>query len=318
MGDRAMGGNSGRLREEVKNCLLACGAVGVGFAAAEKVELRVGEIYRNWLAQDCHAGMAYMAKHLDIRDDVRLLLDGARSVICMAFSYASANERDNKLPYVAKYALLPDYHKWVRRLVRNSGIGVLLGEEHVEWLLCIDSAPIHERYWAVKSGLGLLGKNGSVIVPGVGPEVVLAEIICTHTFEPDSKLNPECGNCNSCIKSCPTGALSADGTIDCNRCISYLTIEHKGAWKDPLHLEAMNSETGKNTLFGCDRCIRVCPHINNDIKSPIEPHPDMPTFVGINPPAGSCLTRCKSEGLKRNLRSDISIVAPGSIAVESS
>lgn len=249
------------MKEEVLRRVYASGAVAAGIAAAGRVEEEAISAFRRWLASGRHAGMAYMANHREVREDSRLLLDkGAASVISMAFAYPPGECRDKRLPAISGYALVADYHQWIRRRLRESGAGELLGREGEEWRICVDSAPVMERYWARRAGIGVIGCNGALVVPGVGSRVFLAEIATTVDLTADEPAEGDCGKCGKCTAACPTGALGKDGMIDCDRCISYLTIEHRGEWNDPRHLAAMATEGGRDTLFGCDRCIEACPH----------------------------------------------------------
>ena len=309
-----MGRDTGGFREKVRLRLRQAGAVAVGFSEAGPVPQFVTDAYQDWIDRGKHSGMEYMLNHREVRADARNLLEGARTVISMAFSYGTDAGRAANLPHVSKYALFPDYHKWIKRLVWASGVGELLGKECLDWRLCIDSAPIFERYYASKGGVGFIGRNGSLIVPGVGAEVFLAEIVTVREIEADGPCTMSCRACGACLKACPTGALGEDGTIDCDRCISYLTIEHRGQWKEEAQKEAMLAPAGRNTLFGCDRCVSVCPHNNPDVHAEVGLHPEMLTFAGTQPPAGSCLKRAKEEGLRRNLF--FGTDSPGSVAVE--
>ena len=295
-----MGGDTGRLRQEIKWRLSEAGACAVGFAAAGPVGGDVMTAYDAWIARGDNAGMTYMANHREVRADARLLLEGAKTVISMAFAYAVEEKRDPGLPKISSYAYVPDYHKSIRRAVRDSRIGELLGEEHSDWRLCVDTAPIFERYWARQAGIAIIGLNGSAIVPGVGAQVFLAEIVTNIGIEPDQPLEKDCGSCRACIKACPTGALGEGMTIDCNRCLSYLTIEHRGEWTDKRHLQAMSTGAGRRTLFGCDRCIEACPH--NQAAGNMKPIGEVLRYAGGPLPEGSSLRRAKAEGIERNLR----------------
>jgi len=309
-----MGGDTGRLRQEIEQRLRRAGALAVGVAAAGKVDTAARKAYERWLNSGGAAGMAYMHAHQEIRQDPRLLLEGARSVVCMAFGYKTGATRDPGLPRISAYALLPDYHNWIKQAVRMSGINSILGEEGSDWRICVDSAPIMERYWAVRAGIGILGENGAVIVPGVGSEVFLAELITLKELEPDHPLAGDCGRCGKCSEACPTGALQTGGTIDCGICLSYLTIEHKGEWSEPRQKAAMRTTAGRNTLFGCDRCLSACPHnIKTEGTAPDTPaaSDDILTLTAEDilrgdttslsaRLKGSCLRRAKLNGLMRN------------------
>lgn len=297
-----MGGDTGGLRAQIRERLLGCGALAVGFAKAEDIPEETAEQYEAWLGRNDNAGMAYMGNHLDIRRNPAGLLEGAKTVISMAFSYNTDAVRDESLPRISKYAFLPDYHKWIRTAVMESGLSELLGEEYRDWRLCVDSAPIAERYWAVKAGIAIRGRNGCAIIPGVGCETLLAEIICRAEIDADGPLAETCGDCGRCLQACPTGALGADGTIDCNMCLSYLTIEHRGKWTDPRHVAAMATRAGRTTLFGCDRCVSVCPYNNPDIRAVAKPMERVVRYTGGALPQGSSLKRAKEAGLARNLK----------------
>lgn len=294
-----------RGKEEIVRRLKGAGAVAVGVAEAGAVSDNCAEEFERWLERDEHAGMDYMTHHHEMRMNPTLLVEGARSVISMAFSYRRDAKRPRTQPLISSYALLPDYHYWIKRDIRQSGVGDVLGEEGKDWRICVDSALVMERYWAVKSGVGLRGDNGAVIVPGIGSDVFLAEIITTSELECDKPLRGDCGHCGACRKACPTGALGTDGAIDCNLCLSYLTIEHRGEWTDARHLKAMRSKGGKMTLFGCDRCLTACPHNASGRVISTEPEVMEPIIrldasdIG-RPPKGSCLQRAGKTGLLRN------------------
>lgn len=307
------------VKERIRDILGKAGALAVGFSRADAVEAGAWEFYTNWIDKGRNAEMDYMTNYPDIRRDPRLLLEGANTVISLAFGYrnhAAQKERASTgLPLIASYALIADYHNSLRKLIRRSGVGELLGEEGRDWRICIDSAPIMERYWAVMSGIGFRGRNGMVIVPGYGSEVFLAEIVTKQIFQPDACSSEDCGACGACLKICPTGALQPDGTIDCDRCLSYLTIEHRGEWKSDTHMQAVGTPEGRNTLFGCDRCIAACPH-NSKYGRTADKHTLLPGIVSLGIQEilqlqeeelrirlkGSSLKRAGIEGLRRNAR----------------
>ena len=266
-------------REGLRAALLEAGAAAVGFASAGPVSEDENRRLRGWLAAGHHAGMAWMERHADLRRNLDNVLPGTRTVISLAFPYAPERERPSDLPYLSRYAYGTDYHEAIRSLLT----AVL---EQTEILsscrICIDSAPVSERFWAIRAGIGYRGDNGALIVPGIGPEVFLAEILTTIEFEPDSPSYAECLHCGVCLRACPTGALQADGTIDCRRCISYLTIEHRGPWTDPDAIAAMSTPAGRTSLFGCDRCITACP-LRNDTSSPHTWNQPLPAMLALAP-----------------------------------
>lgn len=303
--------------EAVKAAILSSGALAAGISCAEPVDDKAWTEYESWIASGRHAGMGYITEHREVRRDPRLLLEGARWIISIAYGYHTDASRNREEGSISAYALLKDYHNWIKKRLRRCGIGTLLGEEHRDWRICVDSAPVMERYWAVKSGMAVRGKNGSAIVPGAGCEVFLAEIVTgTEISEVPAageETHRECADCGRCLRACPTGALQGDGTIDCDRCISYLTIEHRGEWVDPRHIESMDTKAGRDTLFGCDRCIEVCPMNSGKVSATAE-ELTLPGIVDLTRTEildgedttlrlrlqGSSLKRAGLEGLRRN------------------
>lgn len=232
---------------ELRSKGLATGAVAVGWSAAEPVSREARRQYLQYLADGRFATMDYMGRHLSVRFDPRELLPGARTVISFAFSYAPAARRDDNL--IALYAYGRDYHKELPGRLRPL-CRYLQQTYGAATRICVDSAPVMERYWAQRSGLGNCGRNGALIVPGAGSLCFLAEVITDAVVE-RSPATPQrlCTGCSRCVAACPTGALSADG-FHAGRCLSYLTIEHRGPW--PVEVEDA-------PLFGCDACLRACP-----------------------------------------------------------
>ncbi len=219
------------------------------------------EFLRTWLAEG-HAGrMAYMHRHLDIRLDPRRLLPGARSVICVAVNHHQRSPEPTAAdPNVAKgdvaqYAWGQDYHVVVRerldalleRWRRDAG-------EAFDARPFVDTAPVLERPLAAAAGLGWIGKNTILIVPRLGSFVYLGGIVTTLALDADDVVPDRCGRCTRCMDACPTGALVEPYVLDPRKCISYLTIELRGAVPSELR-SAMGDR-----VFGCDVCQRVCPH----------------------------------------------------------
>ena len=267
------------MKETLRKEILATGAVAVGFAMAEEVDSNVMESYHEWIAGGNHAGMEYLSRHELLKSHPRNVLEDAATVISIAYSYAPADWRPDWLPAIAAYAYGNDYHEVLRAKLQplvesfNSRFGG-------QWRICIDSAPLAERYWAMKAGIGRKGLNGSVIVDGYGSYIFLVELLTSLRIDSDSPSEAICASCGECRRACPTGALLSDSTIECRRCLNYLTIEHHGDW-DPEGMAAMQTPAGQHTLFGCDICQRVCPH-NRDIPpTPIkEFHPRLGIIPG--------------------------------------
>lgn len=308
--------NLNSIKEKIKHEAEARDALAFGVARADVVDERYVDRYLGWLAKGHNAGMTYASNHIEIRRDPRLLLPGARSIISLAFGYTGNAHRDPSLPSISEYALLPDYHDWVREICReiiksvSDGTGL---DPKTDFRICVDSAPIFERYWAQKAGVGFTGRNGNIITERGGSRVILAEILTTLNLEADLPYPDEraCGNCSACVRACPTGALQPDGTLDCNRCLSYLTIEHRGEWNLPVMTDAMGTPAGRHTLFGCDRCVKACPHNWKNAEAPVQSIAEVCKLTSeyvrdITPEQfsilfkGTALKRAKAEGLKRN------------------
>lgn len=254
---------------DLKNRLIEAatraGAQKTGFAKAGPVDDDMTERFGQWLEAGNHGEMHYMANHADLRRDPRLLSEntaGANTVMVCAFSYFHHETQAPGAARFAMYAHGDDYHEVLRK--RLTPVAELLHQDGFTCRICIDSAPVHERYWAAKSGIGFIGRNSQLIVPGMGSYFFLAEIITSAEIAPDAPCLMSCGNCGKCVKACPAGALRADGGFDARRCLSYLTIEYRGAL--PTHTDTAlrdlrpTAEVLGNRVYGCDECQRVCPH----------------------------------------------------------
>lgn len=234
------------------------GAVGVGCAAADLVDESVRREYMRWLATGSHGTMGYMAANVEVRFDPRRLLPGAKTVISMAFPYRPPGGYHHRL--IADYALGKDYHRVLKE--RLSRVGRFISDNYgAQTRVCVDTAPILERYWAQKSGVGFIGQNRQLIVPGAGSEIFLAEIVTTLALESDRPLQNGCDGCGMCIRQCPGQAISADG-FDARKCHSYLTIEYRGSFSDGLNLG--------QRAYGCDMCQSLCPHNKGVAVEPLE------------------------------------------------
>lgn len=282
------------------------GITDIGIAAAEPVDPETMSRYSQWIAEGCHGTMSYLERYPDLRADPRLILPEARSIITAAFNYYPAQFRQPDNPRFAYYAYGRDYHEVVReRLSRLADYVTQLTGAATR--VCVDTAPVLERYWAVKSGLGFKGLNSLLILPSRGSYFFLGEILTTAEITPTEPCNRRCGDCGACQRACPAGAIKGDGTIDASRCLSYLTIEYRGELPDSVDLG--------NRIYGCDTCQRVCPHNRKSRPTEIEDFTPSPEFLALDRDEIANLTperfnalfrhsaikRTKLSGLLRNL-----------------
>lgn len=300
------------MKEAIRRAFLEAGASVVGFAEAREIPEEEARRYSGWIESGKNAGMDYLARHVPLRINPSYVLENAATVISMAFSYAPPARRDERLPGIACYALGKDYHDVIRKRL-EAAIEPLRKEYGGEWRICVDSAPLPERYWAKECGIGIQGRNGSIIVENCGCYNFLAEVLTTHQMAPDAPQRGFCEDCGACRKACPTGALQEDGTVDARKCLSYLTIEHRGEWTGE-GLAAVSTPAGRHTLFGCDICVRVCPRNAGVRPTEIEEFQPQEKILRLTPEEvmamtqeefskvfrGSPLKRTKLQGLRRN------------------
>ncbi len=282
------------------------------FCGVSKAEFLEEEAPRleKWLESRMHGNMSYMENHFDKRLDPRLLVDGAKSVVSLALNYFPERTQIDDTYKLSKYAYGEDYHFIIKYKLKElmKFIASEIGE--VGGRVFVDSAPVLDRAWAKKSGLGWIGKNANLINKEVGSFFFLAELIIDLELEPDGPVKDYCGTCTACIDECPTDAIPEPYVVDGSKCISYLTIELKN--------EIIPKEfQGKmeDWMFGCDICQDVCPW--NRFSTPhneplLNPKPNL---LGLNKKDWEDLTeevfrdlfkksavkRTKFDGLKRNI-----------------
>ena len=236
---------------------LSCGISKVDFLEEEAPRLEEG------LNAGKHGKMAYMENHFDKRLDPSLLVPGAKSVISLLLNYYTEEQQAEGAPKISKYALGTDYHLVIKSKLKQlfQTIQEMIGE--VNGRVFVDSAPVMDKAWAKRSGLGWMGKNTNLITQKVGSFFFIAELIIDLQLEYDTPATDHCGSCTACIDACPTQALSPYD-LDASKCISYLTIE----LKDQIPIEFQNKMD--DWAFGCDVCQNVCPW-NRFSKSHNEP-----------------------------------------------
>ena len=243
-----------------------------GIAKAEFLE-DIAPKLEEWLATHQHGQMAYMANHFDKRLDPTLLVPGAKSVISLTYNYYPKKDLISNGSYkLAKYTYGEDYHFILKDKLKELFSAIEKKAGAIEGRVFVDSAPVMERQWAARSGLGWLGKNTLLLNKQKGSFFFLAEIILDLELEYDSPTTNHCGTCTRCIDACPTEAISPEGVVNASQCISYFTIE----LKDELPPEVKGKF--EDWMFGCDICQDVCPWNRFSVahSEPLfEPHPEL-------------------------------------------
>ncbi|MBQ4913997.1 tRNA epoxyqueuosine(34) reductase QueG [Maribacter sp. MMG018] len=228
------------------------GFLSCGISKAEFLEEEAPRLEK-WLKKEMHGEMGYMENHFDKRLDPRLLVDGAKSVISLLLNYYPEKEQVGESYKISKYAYGQDYHHVIKAKLRQlqEFISNEIGE--VNGRAFVDSAPVLDKAWAAKSGLGWIGKNSNLLTQQVGSFYFIAELIVDLEFEYDHTVTDHCGTCTACIDACPTQAIVEPYVVDGSKCISYFTIELKNEIPDEFQ--------GKfdDWMFGCDVCQDVCP-----------------------------------------------------------
>ena len=245
-----------------------------GISKAEFLEEEAPRL-ETWLNKGYHGEMKYMENHFDKRLDPALLVDGAKSVISLSYNYFPKVKIDEINNFkISKYAYGEDYHEVIKDILK--GMVTELQEEIGEFgfRVFVDSAPVLEKAWARKSGLGWVGKNANLITKKHGSFYFLAEIICDLELDYDLAVTDHCGSCRACIDACPTQAIVSDRIVDGSKCISYATIELKNEIPDYFN--------GKmdDWMFGCDVCQDVCPW--NRFSAPTLQEKFSPNFQKLN------------------------------------
>ncbi len=216
-----------------------------------------GARLHEWLARGFHGAMGYMARDPQQRADPRLLLPSAKSVVCVALNYfqPEKHSEDKSIGKISRYAWGDDYHDVLRDKLKALLAWVRETSPETEAKICVDSTPMMDKAWAVRAGIGWLGKHSNVITKEFGSWVFLGELVLSVELEYDSYIEPDhCGKCTACLDACPTGAIIAPYQVDGTRCISYGTIEVRDeTLPEPIHSNL------NNWIFGCDICQDVCP-----------------------------------------------------------
>lgn len=300
--------NAAQLSQFIKTEAKRLGFMGCGISKAGFLEEEAPRL-EQWLKNGYHGQMAYMENHFDKRLDPTLLVPGAKSVVSLLFNYYPQEQQKPNTYKISKYAYGQDYHTVLKGKLHTLLANLKEKAGNIDGRAFVDSAPVLDKAWAVRSGLGWMGKHTNVLTKSSGSFYFIAELIIDLPLEYDSPTTDHCGSCTACIDACPTGAIVQPYQLDGSRCISYFTIELKASI--PTGLE----QHFDDWIFGCDICQDVCPW--NRFSKPhneqlFHPHPNLmerekkdweeitqEVFNEIF--KKSAVKRTKFEGLKRNI-----------------
>jgi epoxyqueuosine reductase len=249
--------NKERLTEFTRRKAIELGFQACGFSKARRLTEHESNL-ESWLREGRHGSMSWMENHFDKRLDPTRLVDGAKSVVSVLCSYHQPEvfrklQNDTESPRISAYALGDDYHQVLKQKLYMLFDAVKEFNGGLDGRVFVDSAPVMDKAWAVQSGLGWYGKNSNLLNKKLGSFFFIGEMIVDAVFEYDHPVADHCGSCTRCIDACPTQAIYEPGKVDGSRCISYLTIELKGAIPQEYH-----SGMGQ-WIYGCDICQDVCP-----------------------------------------------------------
>ena len=302
-----------RLTTDLKSRAITEGFDFVGVAEAAKAH-SAGNLER-WLDAGMHGEMGYMARTRHLRSDPRLLLPGCTSVVAAAMSYrcdqpdSTTLAANDGLAWVSRYAWGRDYHRILKKKLIRLGRWLAEQRPGAQWRACVDTAPILEREWAARAGLGWIGKNTLLLNREFGSELFLGILLTDQKLVPDGPLPEHCGTCTACLDACPTAAFPEPRVLDARRCVGYLTVEHHSTIPAELR-------SGVGTMIaGCDICQEVCPWTQ---RAPANLHPEfapearrlrpqLEALEGLDEEGyaewrkGSALGRIRYEQFRRNL-----------------
>ena len=277
---------------ELRKRTLAEGFDLVGVASTGPVS--TADRLERWLADGMHGGMSYMAETAIQRSDPRHLLEGCRSVVMVGMSYRSSHPASDAHPtddrvWVSRYAWGRDYHRIFKKRLVRLGRWLEKTNPGCAWRAVVDTAPLLEREWAARAGLGWIGKNTMLLNRKLGSELFLGALLTDLELEPDAPTTDHCGKCTACLDACPTDAFTEPYILDARRCVGYLTIEHRDEIPEDL-APAMS-----DMVAGCDRCNEVCPWTK---KAPADLHPEFTPAEHRHRPLLTDLEALDEEGWK--------------------
>ncbi len=251
--------------EQIKQKALEIGFHKVGIARAENLE-KEGEQFKAWLAKNYHGEMQWLEREPEKRADPKLIFAEAKSVVVVALNYFTPHEHEENSAKgkISRYAWGDDYHDVLKEKLREILAFIKTIDETADGKICVDTAPIMDKAWAARAGLGWVGKHSNLITKEYGSWVFLGEILLNLELEYETEIiEDHCGTCTKCLDACPTDAIVAPRVVDSNRCLSYATIELRAPKFAPNIAENLNG-----WLYGCDICQDVCPW--NRFEKPTE------------------------------------------------
>jgi len=299
------------LTEKIKQKAFEIGFHKIGIVRAESLE-KEGVLFKQWLEMDFHGEMRWLEREPEKRSNPNLIFPEAKSIVVVALNYYTPHEHeaDDSKGKVSRYAWGDDYHDVLKEKLRELLAFIKMLDESADGKICVDTAPIMDKAWAIRAGLGWLGKHSNVITKEYGSWVFLGEILLNLELEYETEtIEDHCGTCTKCLDACPTNAIVAPYLVDSKACLSYATIELRDA---ELPLEITENLNG--WLYGCDICQDVCPW--NRFQKPTEEarfeprveniSADLDRILSLTPDEyaekfrRSAMKRAKLSGLKRN------------------
>lgn len=249
------------LTRAIKEKALSLGFSACGIAAAQPLN-DDREYLKTWLDNGFHGQMQYMERNLEKRADPTKLLEGAASVISLLYRYNPAPCPDGQNYKIAKYASGPDYHRIIKLMLQGLMTFISEFDETALSVASVDAAPVFDKRWAQRAGLGWIGKNTLLINPDAGSFCNIGEIITTLRLDYDTPGTDQCGNCRKCLDACPTHAITEGTTMNATQCIAYHTIEVKGDFDESTPKDF------QGYIYGCDICQDVCPYNHKFLTDP--------------------------------------------------
>ena len=297
------------ISQSIKEFAKEIGFAACGFCKAEPIDEEESQRLHEWLSKSYNGEMGYMANNTEKRVDPCLLVDGAKSIVCVAMNYYPETKQHSNAPQFAYYAYGKDYHDVMKGRLKQLFDFIKERVPSVNGRVFCDTAPVMERYWAMKSGIGFVGKNSLIIIPRMGSYFFLGELVLDIELDYDTPCTLSCGKCQRCMDACPTQAIISPGLIDARKCISYQTIENKG------DIDAEVAEKVGDYFYGCDICQQVCPWNKYAKPHNVEEFNPSEAFLDLDEHniatlsieeyqrtfKGSAVKRAKLTGLQRNL-----------------